>query len=65
MSVAFCATALAGSGETQVKKTRVVQKSARHGCLVFAGSGIPEACERFAGPIPTTAYPIQIIGRAY
>jgi hypothetical protein len=64
MSIAFCASAFAGT-EAQTKKTRVVQKSSRVMCLVFAGSGIPEACDRFAGPIPTTAYPLEVLGRAY
>ena len=39
----------------------VVHKS----CLVFVGRGIPEACDRFAGFVPTTSYPIDIMGRAY
>lgn len=68
MSVAFCASAFAGAGsEVQsVKKDRMVQKTTVHrACLVFAGSGIPEGCDRFAGPIPTTAYPVEILGKAY
>lgn len=64
LSVAFCASAFAGAGsDAQPKKA--VQKTAPKGCLVFAGSGIPENCDRFTGPIPTTAYPIEILGKAY
>ena len=66
MSVAFCASAFAGAGnEAQPNKSRVVQKPIRKVCLVFVGSGIPEMCDRFAGPLPTTAYPLEIIGRAF
>jgi hypothetical protein len=69
MSVAFAASAFAGVGsEVQAeKKDRVAQRTVvtHKACLVFAGSGIPEACDRFAGPIPTTAYPVEIMGKAY
>ena len=68
MSVALGASAFAGVGsETQsAKKERVAQRTIVHkGCLVFAGRGIPETCDRFAGFVPTTAYPIDIMGKAY
>jgi hypothetical protein len=69
MSVAFCASAFAGVGSDAqaAKKDRVAQKTTtvHKGCLVFAGRGIPETCDRFAGFVPTTAYPIEIMGRAY
>jgi hypothetical protein len=68
MSVAFCASAFAGTGSDvqAAKKERVAQRTtAPKACLIFAGRAIPEACDRFAGAVPTTAYPVEILGRTY
>ena len=32
-------------------------------CYTTIGGGIPQPCDRFAGPIATTASPIDIYGR--
>jgi hypothetical protein len=65
MSVAFCAPAFAGpeSSAPQPKTTKVAQKATRKLCYVQSGWAIPEPCDRFAGPVPTTANPMEIIGR--
>lgn len=65
MSVAFCAPAVAGSESSapQPKITEVAQKATHKLCYVRFGWSIPEPCERFAGPVPTTAGPMEIIGR--
>jgi hypothetical protein len=65
MSVAFCAPAFAGSESTasQPKTIEVAQKATHKLCYVRSGWAIPQPCDRFAGPVPTTASPIEIIGR--
>jgi hypothetical protein len=55
----FGATAFAETGVTQ-KESR---KTESRMCLAVIGSSIPQPCERFAGPIPTTASPIDIYGK--
>ena len=50
------------SGITRVYKAsgkRVDRKM----CYALIGSGIPQPCDRFAGPIATTVSPIDIYGR--
>lgn len=65
MSVAFCAPAFAGpeSSVPQPNKMQAAQNAARKLCYVQLGLGIPQPCERFFGPVVTTANPIEIIGR--
>jgi hypothetical protein len=66
LTLAFCASAFAGGDNngTQVQKAQQANKAVRKVCYVISGvSGIPVPCDRFAGPIPTTAIPIEIIGR--
>ena len=65
MSVAFCASAFAGSeiSAPQRNKMQAAQNAARKLCYVQLGFGIPQPCERFAGPVVTTANPMDIIGR--
>jgi hypothetical protein len=55
-------------GASAFAETSVVQKTSgrradRKLCYTIVGSGIPQPCDRFAGPIPTTASPIEIYGR--
>ena len=66
MSLAFCASVFAGSESSvsQPKKMLAAQKSVHKVCYVFAGRGVPQPCDRFNGPIPTTAIPMEILGRA-
>ncbi len=65
ISVAFCGPAFAGSESSvpQPSKVQVVQKTTHKLCYVRSGFAIPQPCDRFAGPVPTTAIPIEIIGR--
>jgi hypothetical protein len=65
MSVAFCAPAFAGSDNTvsQPSKMQVAEKATRKLCYVQLGLGLPVLCDRFAGSVPTTSSPIEIIGR--
>jgi hypothetical protein len=65
MSVAFCAPAFAGSetAVSQPTKVQTTQKVVRKLCYVQLGLGLPQPCEWFAGAEPTTATPMQIIGR--
>jgi hypothetical protein len=65
MSLAFCASVFAGSESSvsQPKKMQAAQKSAHKVCYVSIG-GVPQPCDRFTGPIPTTAIPMEILGRA-
>jgi hypothetical protein len=66
ISVAFCAPAFAGSESTivsQPTKVKTTQKVVRKLCYVKLGLGLPQPCEWFAGPEPTTAIPMDIIGR--
>jgi len=65
MSIAFCAPAFAGSetAVSQPTKVQTTQKVVRKLCYVQLGLGLPQPCEWFAGAEPTTATPMQIIGR--
>ncbi len=65
MSIAFCAPAFAGSeiSVSQPTKVKTTQKVVRKLCYVQLGLGLPQPCERFAGAEPTTATPMEIIGR--
>jgi len=65
MSMVFCASVFAGSDNSVApqKKISAVQKTAHKVCYVFVGGGIPQPCDRFFGPVPTTAIPMEIIGR--
>jgi len=66
ISVAFCAPAFAGSESNapQPNKVQVAHKAVHKLCYVRAGGwSIPQPCDRFFGPVPTTASPIEIIGR--
>jgi hypothetical protein len=66
MSVAFCAPVFAGSETSapQPKTIEVAQKATRKLCYVHSGWAIPQPCDRFAGPVPTTANPMEIMGRS-
>jgi hypothetical protein len=62
LSVAFCASAFAGidnvGTQTQKQQTKKPEKI----CYVISSvSGVPQPCDRFSGPIPTTASPIEIL----
>jgi hypothetical protein len=65
ISVAFCASAFAGTETSapQPSKLQVAQKAVRKICYMRSGAGIPQPCDRFIGPVPTTASPMEIIGR--
>jgi hypothetical protein len=65
ISVAFCAPAFAGteSSVSQPTKVKTTQKVVHKLCYVQLGLGLPQPCDRFAGPEPTTATPMEIIGR--
>jgi hypothetical protein len=65
MSIAFCAPAFAGSDTSvsQPTKVQTTHKVVRKLCYVQLGLGLPQPCERFTGAEPTTATPMEIIGR--
>jgi len=65
ISIAFSASAFAGSESAapQPTKAQVTQKAIRKLCYVQLGLGIPQPCDRFTGPVVTTANPMDIIGR--
>lgn len=65
ISLAVCAPVFAGSDSTvaQPTKMQVAHKAIRKLCYVQLGLGLPLPCDRFAGAEPTTAGPIEIIGR--
>jgi hypothetical protein len=44
---------------------QAIQTQVHKKCYVRVGWGIPQLCDRFTGPYPTTANPMEIIGRAY
>jgi hypothetical protein len=56
--LAFGASAFAETGTAKATGRRSDKQ-----CLAVIGSAIPQPCERFAGPIPTTAQPIDIYGK--
>ncbi len=68
LALAFCASAFADPNKNvvvapkqQITETRVIKV-----CYVRTiASGIPQACIRFEGLDPTTASPVEIIGRRY
>jgi hypothetical protein len=66
MAIAFSAPAFAGteSSASQSSKVQPVQRTVRKLCYVRSGWGVPQPCDRFTGPVPTTAGPMDIIGRA-
>ena len=59
--VAFSASVYAESTASQVVDRPM--RSDRKICYTVIGSSIPQPCERFTGPIPTTVNPIDIYGR--
>ena len=60
--LALGATAFAGTDGSQI--VRESSRRADHKiCYTILGSGIPQPCDRFTGPFPTTANPIEIYGR--
>jgi hypothetical protein len=65
LSLAFCASAFAGSdgNGVQAQKAQEAKKVVRVCYVISDVSAIPQPCDRFAGPIPTTTQPIEIIGR--
>lgn len=65
LSLAFCASLLADPSKNVVvpAKQQPAQKRVMKVCYVMiSGFGIPQRCDRLTG-IPTTAYPMEIIGR--
>ncbi|MEY2537221.1 MAG: hypothetical protein QOG67_961 [Verrucomicrobiota bacterium] len=65
ITLAFCASVNAevGTSSSQAKKVQSAKKAEHKACYVLIGSGIPQPCDRFAGAIPNSMYPIEIIGR--
>ena len=65
ITLAFCASANAevGSSASQAKKVQSARKTEHKACYAIVGSGIPQPCDRFAGAIPTTTSPMEILGR--
>jgi hypothetical protein len=60
LALAFCASAFA----TDPSKSVVVQPRVVKICYVKTiASGIPQRCEKYFGVFPTTANPVQVIGR--
>ena len=60
--VALGVTAFAGTDGSQI--TRESTRRADHKtCYAILGSSIPQPCDRFTGPFPTTAQPIDIYGK--
>jgi hypothetical protein len=67
LALAFCASAFAGAGNTRepTKVQSAPMKNTRKLCYTFSiCSGIPILCDRLAGPVPTTAGPMDIYGRS-
>jgi hypothetical protein len=60
--LAFGVSAFAETGGSQIVRESG-RKSDMKICYTVIGSSIPQPCERFAGPIPTTASPIDIYGK--
>jgi hypothetical protein len=62
----ICASAFADpskDGPVISKHAVAHKKNVRKVCYIYiSGSGIPQPCERL-GTIPTTAIPLQIVGR--
>jgi len=58
--LAFSVSAFA---ETGVVQRQSAKRSDQKVCFAVIGSSIPQPCERFTGPIPTTANPIDIYGK--
>jgi hypothetical protein len=60
--LAFGASAYAETAVSQI--TRESAKRADHKiCYAVIGSSIPQPCDRFTGPVATTAFPIDIYGK--
>jgi hypothetical protein len=59
--LAFGVSAFAETGVSQV--SREGRRSDQKICYTVIGSSIPQPCDRFAGPIPTTVNPIDIYGK--
>ena len=49
--------------ETSVAQNKPARKADRKLCYAIVGSGIPQPCDRFAGAIPTTTFPMEVYGR--
>jgi hypothetical protein len=63
-ALAFCASAFADPSKDGVPlpKKQPAKKVMRKVCYTYIGnSKIPQPCDRIAGPIPTTAEPMDII----
>jgi hypothetical protein len=59
--LAFASSAFAGSSSSQ-SNTGIIKRGGRM-CLTIVGSSIPQPCDRFTGPVPTTHFPVDIYGR--
>lgn len=63
--IAFSVSGFAGTGmSASQSKMTSAKKADRKMCYTLIGSGIPQPCDRFVGPIPTTAFPVDIIGKS-
>ena len=67
-ALAFCASAFADPNKNAV--VAPTQQSTQNRVIKICyvktiASGIPQACIRFEGLDPTTASPVEIIGRRY
>jgi len=66
MKSALVGCVLLAFGVSAYAETGIVRSTKRIDqriCYTVIGSSIPQPCERFAGPIPTTANPIDIYGK--
>jgi hypothetical protein len=65
LALAFCASAFASDpGKNVVARPTQQYPTAVKICYIkTVASGIPMRCERLSGAFPTTANPLQVIGR--
>ena len=65
MVVGCVLLAMAGSvfADTVMPATKVIRRERSKMCYALIGSGIPQPCDRFVGPIATTVGPVDIYGR--
>jgi hypothetical protein len=63
VALAFCASAFADADKNpvQLSKDQPVKKTRKVCYIVTGSSKIPQPCERFFCPIPTTSGPMDVI----
>lgn len=61
--LAMAGSAFADTSAGQVNKSSVIRRERSKLCYALIGSGIPQPCDRFSGPIATTTSPIDVYGR--